>query len=492
MEIPPKRLRRRIANRENRGAIIAGLAPTTVGLAAAASFIAAAEVSVGTGLGISALLLLTIALNGVFVAGNTAIDLLRPSHARAISDDSTEDRKTLLDLIDRKPTFVAACFLGSLTMRAWMVALTVVPSQGVVGWLASEGSDLNRWIAEGESARAPLVLVLTLLVLLLPVAAVNVVFGELVPKSYAVAHPISTSLRLYRVVCVFNNLFSIPIRAAVVLGGLFTKRFGAIATFAVANPTEHEIKDLLEEAEESGEIEEEEREMVASVFEFGDTTVREVMTPRVDLKTAPVEANLTDIAKLVEETGHSRIPVYDGTDDVILGVIHAKDVLSAIVHGRSETPVRELMRPPVFVPESKSLHDLLQEMRQGKTQMVIVQDEHSGTAGIVTIEDIVEEVMGEIVDEYDEDLPQIVAHEGGFSSDGMVELDNVNEAVGSEFESEEFDTIGGYVFGLFGRLPKVGDTVASGGYEFTVTESDKKRILRLSIRTVSDRSSAER
>jgi putative hemolysin len=346
-------------------------------------------------------------------------------------------------------------------------------------WLQLRFDVLKEWANSGDVGFGGVVLI-GVLVLAIPIVALNVVFGELIPKTYAVTHPVDTSLRLYGLVRFFNAIFSAPIAMFVTLAGLVTHRFGARATFAVANQTEEEIKELLEEAEEAGEIEEEEREMVRSVFEFGDTIVREVMTPRMDMEALSVSATLRDVAQLVEQTGHSRIPVYDGTDDNILGIIHAKDVLSVLANGE-EASLRDIMRPAFFVPESKPLHDLLQEMRQHKVQMAVVQDEHSGTAGVVTIEDIVEEVMGEIVDEYDPDLPQIVPMGDGYLSDGKMSLYDVSEKVGVELESEEFDTIGGYVFGLFGRQPRDGDTIEMDGLKFTVRETDGKRIQSLWI-----------
>ena len=463
---PYDRSRRGASGRLTSGSALPGLlalSPPAAAFVFGPSLLSAA--SPGLVVGIVLALVLIIAVNGLCVAGETAIDLLKASHEKAVEGESEQRQANLRDMLGRKPSFVAACSLGAMTMRAWMVGLTVVPAVPVSEWLRLQVPAL-------ESAVAGSVLI-AVLALAIPVVAANVVFGELIPKSYATAHPVQTSLRLYGPVKFFNGVFSAPIRAFVSIAGLVTKRFGAIATFAVANPTEEEIKELLEEAEES--------EMVALVFEFGDTVVREVMTPRVDLSAVPVGSSLSEIAEIVEQTGFSRIPVYEGSEDSILGIVHAKDVLSAIVHGRADTPVRELMRPAVFVPESKDLHDLLQEMRQGKTQMVIVQDDYSGTAGIVTIEDIVEEVMGEIVDEYDEDLPEIVAQAGGFLSDGKMELDDVNEAIGSGLESEEFDTVGGFVFGLFGRQPKEGEKVESDGFRFIVAETDKKRILKIRI-----------
>lgn len=425
-------------------------------------------------------LVVIVLLNGVFVAGETAIDLLRPSHGKAIDESDGRRCDAFKDLIARKSTFVAACSLGSMTMRAWMVALAVLPAIPMSRWLPDYSSTLREWAGSGDLGFSGVVLI-SILILAIPIVALNVIFGELVPKSYAVTHPLATSLRLYGTVKFFNGLFSLPIAVFVSLASLVTKQFGTRATFAVANQAEEDIKELLEEAEESGEIDEEEKEMVASVFEFGDTVVREIMTPRIDLEALPIDSSLTDVARLVEESGHSRIPVYEGTDDSILGIVHAKDVLSALVNKGEKTSLRDLLRPALFVPESKPLHDLLQEMRQNKAQMAVVQDEHSGTAGIVTIEDIVEEVMGEIVDEYDPDLPQILPMENGFLSDGRMELEDVNDVTGSTFQSEEFDTIGGYVFGLFGRQPKEGESIESDGYRFEIRQADSKRIASIWI-----------
>ncbi len=425
-------------------------------------------------------LVVIVLLNSLFVAGETAIDLLKPSHGRVLEEGNGRRLAVFQDLIARKSNFVAACSLGSTTMRAWMVALAVLPAITMSTWLRDQWPVFQRWADSGDIGFGGVVLV-GILILAIPVVALNVIFGELIPKSYAVAHPLMTSLRLYGLVKFFNGLFSLPIAVFVSLASLVTQRFGTRATFAVANQTEEEIKELLEEAEESGEIDEEEKEMVASVFEFGDKVVREIMTPRVDLEALPISASLKDVAQLVEETGHSRIPIYEGTDDSILGIVHAKDVLSALVNGGSAISLRDLVRPALFVPEGKPLHGLLQEMRQNKAQMAVVQDEHSGTAGIVTIEDIVEEVMGEIVDEYDPDLPQIQPLDGGYVSDGRMELEDVNDAIGSSMESEEFDTIGGYVFGLLGRQPRANESIEDDGWRFTVRETDGKRVTSLLI-----------
>jgi putative hemolysin len=217
------------------------------------------------------------------------------------------------------------------------------------------------------------------------------------------------------------------------------------------------------------------------VFEFSDTVAREVMTPRVDLDALPVRSEPREVADLIEQSGHSRIPLYEDTDDQIVGIIHAKDLFMAMLKG-GPVNLRRLMRPPLFVPEMKTLHELLQEMRQHKSQLAVVQDEYGGTAGIVTIEDIVEELVGDIVDEYDNEQPDVSGDDGLWTVNGKAHWSDVNYAIGSRFSSDEFDTVGGLVFGLFGRQPKSGEWIDADGYRIEVAKTDGRRILELAIR----------
>jgi CBS domain containing-hemolysin-like protein len=247
---------------------------------------------------------------------------------------------------------------------------------------------------------------------------------------------------------------------------------------------EEEIKTLAESGEESGQIESDERELIHSVFEFADTVAREIMTPRVDLDAMPVKSDPADVVRVIEETGHSRIPLYEATDDDILGVVHAKDLLGAMAQGRT-VELRKLIRPVLTVPEGKGLRELMGEMRAARTQMAIVQDEFGGTAGVVTVEDIVEELVGDIVDEYDAEESDIVPVEDGWLVSGKTHLDELNDRIGSEFDTNEFDTIGGFVFGQFGRQPKEGEFVEVDLYRFTVNETDGRRVQQLRIEPIA-------
>lgn len=417
------------------------------------------------------ILIAILILHALFTAAETTVNLIRPVHLRQAKDD-----KRLQDLVQNNQKYATACTLGSRLTRL-LIGLMVVllaASFGLVHWQSGEATfDLTNFL-------------LYLAIIAIPVALVNSIVGELVPKSFAALHPHKTGLRLYPFIRAASFIFSIPANALVALANVVTRTFGGRASFVSASQAEDEILTIVESAQEAGEIEVDEKELLTSVFEFTHTVAREVMTPRVDVDAMPVRSEAEELARVMRESGHSRIPLYEDTDDQIVGIIHAKDLLMAMV-GEEKVNVRSLMRPAVFVPEGKVLHELLREMRQSRSQMAVVQDEFGGTAGILTIEDIVEELVGDIVDEYDPDVQPAVAPDvDGFIVDGKTHLDEVNDAIGSQFESDEFDTVGGYVFGLFGRQPKPGDTIDCSDFRFTVVETDGKRILTLRIDPVRE------
>jgi len=484
MSDPPERSRPRPTYRRNAGTAVSGLIGLvlflTPVLVLAQNFFAATGTLTVIGTELFLAILAVVALNAVFVSGETAIELIRSSHLKQSATDEKRNR-ILHDILERKPLLVAACFLGSQTMRAWLILLTIPMAISQSEWIAERTGIATDW---------PSVL-LTGFLIGIPVVAVNVVFGELVPRSYAVSDPVKAACRSYGFVKMFAFVFKPIAYAFMAVGGLLTRRFGASASFSIGNQAEEEIRERLEQAVETQEIEEEEQAMLHSVFEFGDTVAREIMTPRVDMDAVPIGSSLIELARVVEESGHSRIPVFEGSDDQIVGIVHAKDILSSMAKGSAHIDLHSILRPAVFVPENKSLHDLLHEMRQAKTQVVIVQDEFGGTAGVVTIEDIVEEVVGEIVDEYDEDERPILKNGKGFTIEGRANIDDVNEEIGTAFVSEEFDTLGGFVFGLFGRQPEKGESVESDGYRFTVSETDGKRIVSLEIERIVTESSWE-
>jgi putative hemolysin len=470
MKQPPKKAPVKVFNRSSFSFVfllaLGLIAFKLFGPEASAShvFAAANEPSMNTPIGgISALVIIlgVLCLNGLYTGAEMALEVLRPMHIKHVKESSSVRAERLQDLIDRKSRFVGACIFASHVCRFTLVLAGLLLVEGVAPYTQNS-------------------FFLAAITVSIPVLLLNLVF-EMVPKSYAALHPHRVSLALYRFIQISAGFFIIPASLVSGLANLVTARFGAKASFSIANQAEEEIKTLVESAEETGEIESDERELLHSVFEFTDTVAREVMTPRVDLDAMPVKSNPDDVLKVIEETGHSRIPLYEETDDQIVGIIHAKDLLMAMLKGPKPVVLRKLMRPPLFVPENKSLHELLTEMRLARNQLAIVQDEFGGTSGIVSIEDIVEELVGEIVDEYDDDNLSIEALADGWLIDGKTHVDDVDQAIGANFESQEFDTIGGLVFGLFGRQPKLGETMESEGYRFTISETDGRRILRLKI-----------
>ncbi|MCS7208364.1 MAG: hemolysin family protein [Fimbriimonadales bacterium] len=308
-------------------------------------------------------------------------------------------------------------------------------------------------------------------------AFANVIIGETVPRSIAITHAERVALLVIVPMTVFDRLFALPIllvngmtRAVLRLFGIQMMRLAPVVS-------EEELRVLVEAGEEQGVIEEQEKEMIQSIFEFTDTIAREVMTPRVDIKAAPTTATAQEIIKLIRESGHTRIPIYEGSLDNIVGIVHAKDLLR-YCDSTAKFSLHEVMRPAFFVPESKRVVDLLQEMRRQRTHMAILQDEYGGTSGLVTLEDLVEEIVGEIQDEYDvEPEPQVEQlPDGSLLIDARLHLDDASELLGIALQSDEFDTLGGYVFGQLGHPPTEGETVRVDGWELRVHAIEGHRI----------------
>ena len=226
----------------------------------------------------------------------------------------------------------------------------------------------------------------------------------------------------------------------------------------------------------------EEKEMISSVLEFSDTIVREVMVPRTDMVTVTVDAELDELAETVKEYGFSRFPVLDGSIDRVVGMALAKDLISILVEGGNGAIVSDIQRTPLYVPETKAVSDLLREMRRNGDHMAVVIDEHGGTAGLVTIEDLLEELVGEIVDEHDEHDEWFRAEEGGvWHVDGRFPVDDLGDLLGVGLPQEEWDTVGGLVLALAGRVPQVGETLSTNGVDFLVKEVLGHRVSALRV-----------
>lgn len=261
-----------------------------------------------------------------------------------------------------------------------------------------------------------------------------------------------------------------------------------VGVHVVSQVTEEEIKTLVDAGSETGTIDDEEKEMIFSVFKFGDTLAREVMVPRIDMVAMNIHTSLKEALDIIIKAGHSRIPVYEDSIDEIKGLLYAKDLLAVWQKGEETTHLAALLRAPYFVPESKKAADLLEEFQTRKVHLAIVVDEYGGTAGLVTLEDLLEEIVGEIRDEYDlleeEDYQRISDTE--YICDAGLDLDDLNELLEISLSTDESDTLGGYIFNVLGEVPEVGAKIEKEGVIMEVLTLNGRRIQKVRVTRVEN------
>jgi len=323
----------------------------------------------------------------------------------------------------------------------------------------------------------------------LVVLFILLLLGEITPKTISLHFAESIALRTARLVY-FLTMLLLPL--AVLFNSIGKGLLYLLVGLRIlpgrvhAVPTaysEEDIKDLITAGEQSGEVETTEREMIHGVIEFSDTTAREIMVPRTDLVALEADDPLAEAVDTFTRSGHSRIPVYEESLDEILGILYLKDILIRLRAGGNGQPtIRELLRPAYFVPESKKSDELLRELQRRRVHMAIVVDEYGGTAGVVTIEDLLEEIVGDIIDEYDTERLEVVEMpDGAMLVDGRASLDKIEETFDIEIpeETTEAETISGLVTDILGRIPEVDDEVIIEGIRFTVLEVAHNRAERL-------------
>ncbi|NQU05740.1 MAG: HlyC/CorC family transporter, partial [Calditrichaeota bacterium] len=310
-------------------------------------------------------------------------------------------------------------------------------------------------------------------------------FSELIPKLLALRNPEKWAVTSSRVV-EFSSFIFFPLAYPLSrLTELLSHALG-VEKHAVLGMSEEEIRALVQIGHERGELDTEEREMIHSIFEFGETTVRQVMVPRIDMITVERDDSFETIVDTIVKCGHSRIPVYQEKVDNIVGLIYAKDLLS-VASDSGSFSIDKLLRTPIYIPEEKKIDDLLTEFKTQKIHIAMVVDEYGGTAGLVTMEDIIEEIVGEIQDEYDEEQPPFQrVDENTIISDGKVSVDDLNEEIGFELipDSEAYDTVAGFVYSQLGEVPDRGQQFEFEGYRITVEEVINKRITRVRIEKI--------
>jgi putative hemolysin len=327
----------------------------------------------------------------------------------------------------------------------------------------------------------------------LSIALLVLIVAGIAPKTLAARHADRMALLVGPPIGLLGRVLAPLIRVLSLAATALVRPFGGPITPRPPLVTEEQLRFLVQVGEEEGVIEEEEREMIHSIFEFGDTVVREVMRPRIDLVGVPATATINEALSRMTEYGHSRLPVYEGTIDHVVGVVYVRDLIPALRGGRLDQTVGDVRRPAFFVPETKKVADLFREMRRKKVSVAIVLDEYGGTAGLVTMEDLLEEIVGEIEDEYDlEEKPIQLIDDRTVVVNARTHIHEVNDLLGLALPEENVDTIAGLVYATIGRVPAQGETVTLPGAELRVEKTLGQRITKVRITRVAPVSAEEK
>lgn len=428
----------------------------------------------GDALGLLAVLGLVL-LNGFFVAAEFALVSVRASRVEELANAGSRAARGVRRALKHLDTYIAATQLG-ITMASLALGFIGEPALARLleplfrEFLPPRGAVIT---AHGTALAIAFGIV----------TALHIVLGELAPKSVALQRPDTTALIVTAPLDVFLKIFRPFILALNATGNAVVRLLGLQPTGGHASVhSVEELELLVHSTREAGFLQEEQEQMVAGVFDLEETTIRKVMTPRLDITAVEADASVEELVRVVTESGHSRIPVYDDDLDNIVGVVHVKDVLQGLCGQRPAPTIRELMRPPLFVLETKRAGFLLAEMRKNKMQLAIVRDQYGTVTGVVTIEDLLEEIVGEIQDEYDVEEPMVTqAEDGTWIIDGRMSIEDYNERFGAKLPIGEADTLGGFVFGLMGHQPAQGETAVWNGHEFRVEATDGRRIQKVRV-----------
>ena len=414
-------------------------------------------------------IVLLVFLNAVFVAAEIALVTVRRTRIDQLIDEGRRGATRVRELTAQPGRFLAVIQLG-ITFIGFLAAAFAGASlaDGLVTFF------------EGIPALRPYATALGLLIVTALLSFFTIVFGELVPKTIALSRPERYALLLAAPVDVIGRILR-PIVWALEQVTNFVNRLLGVGDVDQNQISTEELKLLVERGGEQGILEAEEEQMIHAVIELGDRRVHEVMVPRIAMAAVPVSASIDEAIGTIVEEGHSRIPVYEESVDEIVGILYAKDLLPYFRESSTERPeLRSLLRTPVYIPESMTVDDLLHEFQRRKVHIAIVLDEYGGTAGLVTIEDLLEEIVGEIQDEYDVEEPMVVRlSDDEARVDGRASVDDLGDLFDTELgleDGDEYDTVGGLIYHRVGGIPAPGDQVVVDGLTLTVESTDGRRV----------------
>ncbi|MBT3362879.1 MAG: HlyC/CorC family transporter [Chloroflexi bacterium] len=356
--------------------------------------------------------------------------------------------------------------------------LIVAKSLAVVGLFVAT----SVFVADAYNGLRVTPVIVTVAVLIVIIALLQIVCREIALR------------RSEKIVVGLSGVLSVTATTLAPISGLVSFLARAIAGIFRGKPDEDtdedesdEMRLLVDENQEEVDLEQDEKDMIRAVVELDETLAREIMIPRIDVVAAAKESSIRQIIEIIVSTGYSRIPIYEDTIDNIVGLVYAKDLLPILEQGKIEEPITEIARTPHFIPESKKVDDLLHEFQQSKVHVAIVVDEYGGTAGLVTIEDLLEEIVGEIEDEYDAEESKVErVSDSEAVMNAKVSIDEVKDIFGVDIEGEDYDTVGGFVFSRLGRIPVVADVIEIDGIKIEVLTTVGRRVKEVKISKISN------
>jgi len=424
------------------------------------------------------LIIILIFINGVFAAAEIAVVTLRRIRIKQLINEGKKNAAVLSRLREEPDKFLATIQIG--------MTLTVALASTIGGTIAAEilkpilKSMPISFISLSSEA-------LSIGVVAAIITYFTIVFGELIPKSIALSYPETVGLSISPLIYKFSKLAAVLVQILTASTNILLRPFGKKAFRQRAYISEEEIKLLIEEGKERGIFEADERALIHSVFEFTDMSAKEVMVPPPQMVTIRLSMTIDDIKNIILEEQFSRYPVIGKDVNDIRGILYVKDYQNALVKGVVD--IRKIIKPPFFIPETMKISNLLREMQRKRIHMALVIDEYGGVSGLVTMEDLLEEIVGEIRDEYDTESPVIKLSDGTFFVDASISLRDLKEDYKIEIpESTEYETLSGFLLTALQRIPKIGDVVKIEGKRITISEMVGQRIAKVRLEELKEES----
>jgi len=430
------------------------------------------------------LTLLLVVLNGFFVAAEFAIVKVRYSQVEIKAKTGNQSAKIAKHILQNLDGYLSATQLG-ITLASlglgWIGESVV--TEVILAALSLFGIAISPELAHQ----------IALPVAFGTITILHIVFGELAPKSIAIQRPVTTTFALAIPLNIFYYIFRPFIWVLNGLANIILKKIGVSAIHGHEVHTSEELQLLLDQGKESGALDSSEHELIKNVFDFNDRTVKKIMVPRTAILAINIDSPYAEFVSAVINEGYTRMPVYKGNIDEIIGFIHVKDLLMKELKDQTVS-LSDMIRPVYFIPESKKIADLLSEMRKKKNpHIAIVLDEFGGTAGLVTMEDIIEELVGEIQDEYDEEKPKVISlSETEFIIDAHSAISDVNEYIPIPLpEHDEYDSVAGLMNVIFDKIPEIGEEIEFEGYHFSIIQKRKNNIESVKMTLLPKENQAE-